>query len=115
MMGFNPISILIGTSSSIHLDGASQSQILESRATDVFMDRLEVSWQVLLDYTASICKEASDSPLPPLQSINHSIPLKDKNKVYSWRPSWCPDALRVNWIEKQNVYLWSGHWHMTSA
>ncbi|KAF8574980.1 hypothetical protein K439DRAFT_1641768 [Ramaria rubella] len=33
-----------------------------------------------------ICKEANETPLPPLRDINHTIPLIDETKVYWWRP-----------------------------
>ncbi|KAF8220658.1 hypothetical protein L208DRAFT_1416363, partial [Tricholoma matsutake] len=35
-----------------------------------------------------------DLLLPPLQAINHTVPLIDENKIYPWRPSRCPEALR---------------------
>ena len=71
--------------------------------------------QQLLEYARPICLEAGDSLLPPLQSINHTIPLKDEAKVYHWHPSKCPDALRSCWAEKRESYLKSGRWKMTHA
>lgn len=53
--------------------------------------------------------------MPPLRIINHTIPLKDEAKVYAWRPSKCPDAMRDIWVEKRDAYLRSGRWRMTHA
>ena len=73
-----------------------QVRVLQSQATDILEDELEATRRELREYAASICKEASDSPLPPLRVINHRIPLMDESKVYSWRPSKCPDAHRAS-------------------
>lgn len=59
-------------------------RILQSHAADVLEDQLEAAREELRQYAAPICKEASDSPLPPLRAINHWIPLVDEEKVYSW-------------------------------
>jgi hypothetical protein len=53
--------------------------------------------------------------LLPFQSINHKIPLIDENKIYSWRPSRCPEVFRQKWTEKKNAYLKSGRWKVSSA
>ncbi|KAF9440102.1 hypothetical protein P691DRAFT_794197 [Macrolepiota fuliginosa MF-IS2] len=48
----------------------------------------------LIEYASNICKEAVDTPLPPLHAINHVIPLLDDMKAYLWCPSKCPEALK---------------------
>ena len=82
---------------------------------EVFADHLEAARRELREYAAPICMDVSDSLLPPLQTINHTIPLKDETKTYSWRPSKCPDALRHLWTEKRDAYLKSGRWQMSNA
>ena len=62
-----------------------------------------------------LCSQSGAMALPPFQAINHSIPLIDESKIYPWRPSHCPEALRPLWIEKKNTYLKSGRWEMTAA
>ncbi|KAL7279389.1 hypothetical protein ACG7TL_007230 [Trametes sanguinea] len=37
------------------------------------------------------------------------------DKIYSWRPSRCPDVHRASWIEKRDAYLKCGRWRMTNA
>ncbi|KAI9070208.1 hypothetical protein FKP32DRAFT_1541229, partial [Trametes sanguinea] len=113
-LSFNPLGVAIGSSSALPVQG-KQVRVLESRAADIHTDRLESARTELREYAASICKEASDSPLPPLRAINHRIPLQDESKIYSWRPSKCPDAHRASWIEKRDAYLKSGRWKMTNA
>lgn len=39
----------------------------------------------------------------------------DENKLYSWRPSRCPEALRKVWQEKKNAYLRSGRWRLATG
>ena len=51
--------------------------------------------------------------LPPLRDINHTIPLINKEKTYTWRPSRCPEAFCDQWAEKRDAYLKSGRWEIT--
>ena len=62
-----------------------------------------------------LCKEISKTDLPPLRAINHTIPLIDETKTYSWRPLRCPEAFRAQWAEKRDAYVKSGRWKITSA
>ncbi|KAJ3002682.1 hypothetical protein NUW54_g5715 [Trametes sanguinea] len=94
---------------------AANTGTLPLQAADVLEDHLEAARRELTAYAAPICHEASDTPFPPLRAINHTIPLKDPGKIYSWRPSKCPDALRHLYIEKRDAYLKTGCWQMTSA
>nr|VWP01829.1 Uncharacterized protein [Ganoderma boninense] len=114
LAGFNPVKVVVGSSKPLPVEG-KQACVLESRTAEVFADRLEAAQQELREYAAPICMDASDSPLPPLRTINHTIPLKDESKTYSWRPSKCPDALHPLWIEKCNAYLKSGCWQMSTT
>ncbi|PIL30265.1 hypothetical protein GSI_07443 [Ganoderma sinense ZZ0214-1] len=114
LAGFNPVKVVVGSAKPLPVEG-KQARVLESRAAEVFADRLESARQELREYAAPICMDASDSPLPPLRTINHTIPLKDESKTYSWRPSKCPDALCYLWIEKCEAYLRSGRWQMSNA
>ncbi|OCH83887.1 hypothetical protein OBBRIDRAFT_815674 [Obba rivulosa] len=113
-IGFNPAKVVVGSSEAQPLEGRS-IRTLESHTVDLFGDQLEEARRYLQEYAAPICKEAQDSPLPLLWEINHTIPLKDEFKIYTWRPSKCPDALRAAWVEKCDAYLKSGRWRMTSA
>ncbi|OCH83806.1 hypothetical protein OBBRIDRAFT_815699 [Obba rivulosa] len=113
-LGFNPAKVVVGSIEAQPMKGNS-IRVLKSRAADLFSDRLEEARRYLQEYAAPICKDAQDSPLPPLREINHTIPLKDESKIYTWRPSKCPDALRAAWIDKRNAYLKSGRWRMTNA
>ncbi|KAI0362834.1 hypothetical protein BV20DRAFT_902769, partial [Pilatotrama ljubarskyi] len=113
-LALNPTSVVVGSASAQPIEG-KQVRVLQSHAADILEDRLEGARAELREYAAPICKEASDSPLPPLRAINHRIPLIDESKIYSWRPSKCPDAHRASWIEKRDAYLKSGRWRMTSA
>ncbi|KAI0360062.1 hypothetical protein OH77DRAFT_1446932, partial [Trametes cingulata] len=114
MLGFNPSKVVIGCRE-VAVVESSRRRVVESRAADIQEERLERARTLLREYAAPICREASDAPFPPLRAINHTIPLKDPTKVYGWRPSKCPDALRPAWIEKRDAYLKSGRWRMSSA
>ncbi|OSC97059.1 hypothetical protein PYCCODRAFT_1332258, partial [Trametes coccinea BRFM310] len=104
VFSFNPTTVVIGSPQALPIEGKSV-RTLQSHSAEILEDRLEDARRELREYAEPICKEASDSPLPPLRAINHRIPLIDEDKVYSWRPSKCPDALRALWIEKRDAYL----------
>ncbi|KAI0351158.1 DNA/RNA polymerase [Trametes cingulata] len=71
---------------------------------------------VILSASAELlCQEGGATALPPLRAINHSIPLIDEAKIYSWRPSKCPDALKPLWQAKKAEYLASGRWKLASG
>jgi hypothetical protein len=76
---------------------------------------LQAARDELLEYAKSICKTADETGLPPLQAMNHTIPLIDENKILPWRPSRCPEALRPQWDLKRNTYLKAGRWQITNA
>ncbi|KAI0082075.1 hypothetical protein K474DRAFT_1611805, partial [Panus rudis PR-1116 ss-1] len=103
-LGFNPITVSVGSPQPLRIEG-KHVRVLESRAADVLDNHLDEARLLLREYAADICKDASDSPLPPLRAINHTIPLKDPHKTYTWRPSRCPDAHRASWTEKRDAYL----------
>lgn len=69
----------------------------------------------LMAYAEPLCWKVEETELPLLRAINHTIPLIDKNKVYSWRPSRCPEVFRTQWNEKRDAYLKSGWWNMTTT
>src|ERR1700728_2012263 len=50
-----------------------------------------------------------------MRAINHTIPLIDEKKIYSWRPSKCPDALKDLWRAKRDAYLKTGRWEIRSG
>ncbi|KAI0070316.1 hypothetical protein K474DRAFT_1560046, partial [Panus rudis PR-1116 ss-1] len=106
-MGLNPTSVVVSSTQALPIEGKCVC-ILESRAVELYENKLEAVRQLLHKYAEPICRDASDTPLPPLHAINHTIPLKDPNKVYSWHPSKCPDVLHANWVKKCDAYLKSG-------
>ncbi|KIJ60874.1 hypothetical protein HYDPIDRAFT_177272 [Hydnomerulius pinastri MD-312] len=114
MVGFNESRVVIGSSEPVPIQG-TQVQTLESRAADILEDRLEDARKRLYDLAKPLCAKASETRLPPLRVINHSIPLIDPTKIYPWRPSRCPEALRPQWAEKRKAYLATGRWKVTSA
>lgn len=113
-LGFNPLAVLVGSKEQLFIHG-KHVRVLESRAADLLIENIDHLREQLRQYAAPICTDTSDSPLPPLREINHSIPLIDTTKVYSWCPVKCLDAHRESWIEKRDAYLKSGRWKMTNA
>jgi hypothetical protein len=71
-------------------------------------DEIEKARQDLRQYAEPLCKKAVDTELPPLQEINHRIPIIDPKKHYSWRPSKCPEPMRHLWAAKRDAYLKTG-------
>ena len=50
------------------------------------------------------------SELPPLREINHQIPLIDKNLKYHYRLPRCPEAMKLQLMEKLRKYMDAGWW-----
>ena len=96
------------------ITGASIAGV-SSRALLIEPNDLEAAHKTLRDYAKPLCKIAGETELPPLRVINHTIPLIDENKVYHWRPSCCPEALRSQWVEKRDAYLCTGCWEITNT
>jgi hypothetical protein len=88
---------------------------LQSLAAGKLEDMLERARSELMTYALPICAKAGDTGLPPFRAVNHEIPLVDETKIYPWRPSKCPEALRPQWSEKKEVYLKSGRWRHSTA
>uniref|UniRef100_A0A0W0GB85 Putative polyprotein n=1 Tax=Moniliophthora roreri TaxID=221103 RepID=A0A0W0GB85_MONRR len=113
-IGLNPSTVEIGSDMKLPIQGENVSEI-QSQNIVIEEETLEATWQELKEYAKPICKTAADTPLPPLRVINHTIPLIDEEKVYSWRPSRCPQAFRSQWDQKRKDYTASGHWEVKTA
>jgi hypothetical protein len=74
--------------------------ILESQATEIWVAEIAMMREELRQYALPICKEAIETPLPPLCVINHMIPLIDPEKVYLRCPSRCPEQMKLLWRAK---------------
>lgn len=83
---------------------------LSLQAMSVYHNNLEQARDEPRQYASVLCRKATDTSLPPLQDINHRIPIIDPKKKYSWRPVKCPDAMRSQWIAKRDNYIKSGRW-----
>lgn len=112
--GINPARVVVGSPKSAPIRGAGVTQ-LASQSMALYNEDLEKIREELRRYAEPICKSASDTPLPPLRVINHKINLIDPNRTYPWRPSRCPKAMRDQWIEKRDAYIWNGRWRVTSS
>ncbi|KIN99114.1 hypothetical protein M404DRAFT_78798, partial [Pisolithus tinctorius Marx 270] len=114
MVGLHSPRVVVGSVLPTEMKGA-QVSTLESRATEVYNDNLEKARKYLQELAKPLCSQAGATALPPFRAINHEIPLIDEKKVYHWRPSKCPDAMRHLWTEKKNAYLKTGRWELTAA
>ncbi|EJF55512.1 hypothetical protein DICSQDRAFT_38663, partial [Dichomitus squalens LYAD-421 SS1] len=103
-IGLNPTRISVGTMDPVDISG-EEVAVITSAAADLLEDELEKLRTELKRDAADLCQDGARAALPPLRDVNHAIPLIDETKVYSWRPSKCPDALRPLWHEKKKAYL----------
>src|ERR1700720_2628862 len=53
--------------------------------------------------------------LPPLQEVNHKIPIIDEKKQYSYYLPRCPDALKTQLIDKIQDHKSAGWWEETNV
>jgi len=114
LVGLNSPRVILGSKTPLVMKGP-QVSVLESRATDIYEENLGKVREQLMAEAKPLCSQSSATALPPFRAINHSIPLIDENKIYPWRASRCPEALRPLWVEKKNTYLRTGRWEMTAA
>jgi hypothetical protein len=113
-VGLNDPRVVVGSPEPLPMSGENVA-ILTSRAIDVLEEQIEAARQELWAYSADICKKAMDTALPPLRKINHRIPLVDPDRVYPWRPSRVPEALRAQWVTKRDAYLTTGRWQIATG
>lgn len=114
VLGFNPAQVTIRSDKPVPLprDQAWPLSVSTVGFSEVDILRLR---EELTVYAMDICKEAVETPLPPLRAINHVIPLLDDSKVYAWRPSKCPEALKPLWRAKRDDYVRTGRWEFHSG
>lgn len=107
-IGLNPRRIMVGCSEPLPIVSGMDTKYLLGATTissnvDVISARAK-----LMAYAEPLCRNVEETELPPFWAINHSIPLIDKGKIYSWRPSKCPEVFRSQWNEKRDAYIKSG-------
>jgi hypothetical protein len=114
--GFNDSRVHIGSAEPLPLRGERISKV-SSRLMDLVETDIERCSKHVQDYARSLqlFQTAAEAPFPPLRAINHEIPLIDESKIYHYRRSNCPDALRPLWAEKRKQYLASGRWKLTTG
>jgi hypothetical protein len=99
LVGFNLPRVVIGSTPALPIKD-EQVSTLKSRAVDAYEENLEKAHQQLHAWAKPLCVKASQMGLPPLCTINHTIPLIDMEKIYKWHLSQCPEPLRPQWGEK---------------
>ena len=113
MLGLNDTRVIVGSSTPLPIRGP-QVQALEARSVDLLDQAISEARDRLYTLAKPLCAKASETDLPPLRAINHTIPLIDISKVYPWRPSRCLEAMHPQWVEKRRSYLKTGRWRVTS-
>lgn len=114
MLGLNPTRVLVGSEEPEDMEG-DEVFTMSSNVVATFEDELDKVREMLRTEAEDLCQTAETSELPPFRKINHVIPLIDEDKLYSWRPSRCPEALRSVWQAKKNAYLRSGRWRLATG
>ncbi|KAG6877161.1 hypothetical protein C0993_009814 [Termitomyces sp. T159_Od127] len=106
--GLNPPCVVIGSPEPVPMKEGWGVARLSTEAIALYEDSISKVRHELLEYAKPLCKTAAETPLPPLRAINHEIPLIDEKKIYPWRPSRCPEALKPQWDEKRATYIRTG-------
>lgn len=92
-IGINPLCLVVGCDDSQPITGSNISNIT-SKAIKLTQQSIDKAQQVLIAYIEPLCKTANKTELSLFRAINRMLPLIDKNKIYSWRESQDPEALR---------------------
>ena len=113
-IGLNPSRIVMGSDGPVPIvPGKDARSLLNAIA---FEDPAVITArEELMAYADPLCRVVEETELPPLRAINHTIPLIDEKKTYTWRPSKCPEIFREQWATKRDAYLKSGRWKLTTA
>ncbi|QRV82349.1 Transposon Ty3-G Gag-Pol polyprotein [Ceratobasidium sp. AG-Ba] len=113
-LGFNPNAIFIGSAQSLPMEGENII-VINSVSADVLETRMDELRAMLREEASDLCKLIKDTPLPPFRDINHSIPIIDESKVYRFRPSRCPEALKSLFEIEAREYLDTGRWKFATG
>ncbi|KZP07979.1 hypothetical protein FIBSPDRAFT_686318, partial [Athelia psychrophila] len=117
LLGLNPTQVVVNSVESLPIRGV-QTVRLEANAAgvtpglDIGALRAE-----LYEYALPICKEAADTPLPPLRGkgLDHEINLIDPEAHYVGRHTRCPEGLRPAWNQKRSDYVKCKRWVVRSG
>jgi hypothetical protein len=82
-LGLNPTRINIGSQAPSLMVGEDIA-IIPSAAAELFEECIQNVHEMLLKEAADLSPNTDKMALPPLRAINHSIPLIDEKKIYSW-------------------------------
>lgn len=113
-IGLNPAQVVIGSDVSLPIRSGGDTKLM-AQTISIDSDEIEAAREELRQYALPLCKDVSKTDLPPFRDINHTIPLIDPSKTYPWRLSRCPEAFRLQWVEKRDAYVRSGCWRLTSS
>ena len=100
-IGFNLAKIVVGSDEPLPIKVGNDTKRMVHALAPEDLD-IENACEELQKYSDPICKEVSETDLPPLQVINHTIPHIDESRTYLWQPSKCPEAFRAQWAEKRD-------------
>ena len=106
-LGFNPVRVVVGSDTALPLKAGTDTKLMVLMMT-LEEKRIDSVREELHQYAEPLCREMSETDLPPLRAINHMIPLIYELKTYTWHPSRCPEAFRAQWAEKRDAYIKSG-------
>jgi len=114
VIGLNPAQVTVRSVEPLPYE-PDQVFTIASRAAEIQAMDIDRMHEELVEYASDICKEATETPLPPLRVINHVIPLIDETKPYNWHPSKCPEPLKPLWRSKRDDYIKTGRWEFRSG
>jgi hypothetical protein len=90
--GINPLHVVVGSILSVLLKGVGVNK-LSLQAMAVFDKHVDAACDELVTYAIPLCQKASETGLPPMRAINHTIPLIEEGKIYLWHLSGWPEPL----------------------
>ena len=114
-IGLNPARIVIGNNIPLPIEVGDDTKLLLGATSFSLNDKVVSAREELTAYADQVCRNVEETELPPFRAINHTIPLIDVDKIYTWRPSRCPEIFRSQWNQKRDAYLKSGCWKFTTT
>lgn len=117
LLGLNPTQVIVNSIESLPIRGMQTVRLEVNAAGSDMSNIIEQMRAELYEYATPICKEALETPLPPLRSkgLDHEINLIDPNLKYVRRHTRCPEGLRPAWNQKRSDYVKCKRWVVRSG
>ena len=91
-IGFNDSRLWIESVIPLPITG-EQVTVISSKVIDTYDQEIDKCRQEIKEYAKDLFKDTTETPLPPMRAINHTILLINEDKKYKFRRATCLNPL----------------------